>query len=101
MTYFIDGDQVKNIKDIVPEEIESMSVWKDENRVEITTKAKAGKQGKPTIEKVPGNLLYIVDGVTVDKNEFEKLEPDQIESMSILKGKDETEGIIKVTTRAR
>ena len=45
--YVIDGVQVKKIKDIDPDNIESVSVMKEDNLVVITTKNKAGKQGLP------------------------------------------------------
>ncbi len=110
--YVVDGVHVKKIKEINPDDIESVSVMKDDNLIIIRTKDKSGKKAsgenyREKIRVVPDDVLYIIDGKTVDKGEFEKLEPDNIESVSVLKGKEQVskftdknyDGVIKIVTK--
>jgi len=110
--YVVDGVHVKKIKEINPDDIESVSVMKDDNLIIIRTKDKSGKKisGENSREKVrivPDDVLYIINGRTVDKGEFEELDPDEIESISVLKGKEQVSkftdedynGVIKIVTK--
>lgn len=59
-----------------------------------------------SLSSLPDNALYILDGKEADKQTIVDLNPDQIKSVSILKGKNATEafglkgrnGVIKVNT---
>lgn len=112
MIYVVDGVHVKKIREINPDDIESVNVMKDDNLIIIRTKDKSGKKvsGENSSEKVrivPDDVLYIIDGRTVDKGEFEGLDPGEIESISVLKGKEQVskftdedyDGVIKIVTK--
>lgn len=57
--------------------------------------------------KIPADLLYVIDGKTASKEEMSKLSPDEIENISVLKGKSALkiygdkgkDGVILITTR--
>ena len=67
------------------------------------------KTFKEKVTVLPDNLLYVIDGKEVDKNVFELTDPDQIESVDVIKGKDEVkkitdrnvEGVIKIRTKVK
>ena len=133
VTYILDGKVVENINTISPDEIESINVLKDKNQIIIESKAAAAKKSKK--EKLEGsivvkatggaespkkiklstssfptdNVLYIIDGKTIkDAAELEKLNPESIESISVLKDASKNqlypdakdyEGVIVIKTK--
>lgn len=107
---------------IDPNQIASVDVYKNEKAtaiygeegkngvIVITTKeyAKAHKAK----EVKPGSMqkaLYIVDGVKVDSTFFNKIEPNQIQSINVLKnesakalyGEEGADGVIVITTKGK
>ncbi len=105
-----------------PEDIESIDVLKDESAtkiygsmgmngvVRITTKkaADATRVRKVASQKLmPENALWLLDGKEVEKEQVEKLSPDSIQSMNVLKGEEATKkhgekgknGVIEITTK--
>jgi len=100
--YVVDGVHVKKIKDINPDDIESVNVLKEDNLIIIRTKDKSGKKAtgenhKAQVRIVPDDVLYIIDGKTAGKGEFEKLESGQIESVTVIK--DDHKEISKYTDK--
>ena len=72
------------------------------------TKINASENGNPYVPTSQDkNPLYIVNGKEVDENYFKKINPDSIESMSVLKDKSATalygergqNGVILITTK--
>lgn len=80
--------------------------------------AKSGKliEGKTTSgtektiyeeKKIPGNVLFVLDGVITDKSTVNSLDPSRIESIDVLKGPDAEaifgekgrNGVIKIKTK--
>lgn len=105
-----------------PEDIESIDVLKDESAtkiygavgmngvVRITTKkaTEATKVRKAVVEKLmPDNALWLLDGKEAEKDQVEKISPDSIQSVNVLKGEDATKkhgekgknGVIEITTK--
>jgi TonB family protein len=105
-----------------PEDIESIDVLKDESAtkiygsmgmngvVRITTKkaADATRVRKVASQKLmPENALWLLDGKEVEKDQVEKLSPESIQSMTVLKGEEATKiygdkaknGVIDITTK--
>ncbi|AEI46829.1 M56 family metallopeptidase [Runella slithyformis] len=102
-----------------PEDIESIDVLKNESAtkiygsmamhgvVRITTK-KAGAVRKDVVGKnIPENVLWLLDGKEMEKEQIQKLNPDSIQSMNVLKGEAATKkhgdkgknGVIEITTK--
>jgi len=102
-----------------PEDIESIEVLKDESAtkiygsmamhgvVRITTK-KAAAVRKDVVEKdMPENALWLLDGKEMEKDQIQKLNPDSIQSMNVLKGEEAIKkygdkgkrGVIEITTK--
>lgn len=123
--YILDGKEIT--KDdlngkITPDEIENINILKDESAVKIYgEKAKNGvvlitskkaaeptKLRKPVIEKLmPEDALWLLDGKEMEKEQIQKLSPDSIQSMNVLKGEAATKkhgdkgknGVIEITTK--
>ncbi|AXE20551.1 hypothetical protein DR864_23845 [Runella rosea] len=102
-----------------PEDIESIEVLKDESAtkiygsmamhgvVRITTK-KATAVRKEVVEKnMPENALWLLDGKEMEKDQIQKLSPDSIQNMNVLKGEEAIKkygdkgkrGVIEITTK--
>jgi TonB-dependent SusC/RagA subfamily outer membrane receptor len=84
------------------------------NNKSVGTKEKSEQiQSPATVQihvsdsKIPTDLLYVIDGKTASKEEMSKLPPDEIENISVLKGKSALkiygdkgkDGVILITTR--
>jgi len=107
--YIVDGKETDSIESLLPENIESISVLKDQSAV--STYGEKGKNGVILIttkhyQSVKVNPpLYIVDGKETDN--IESLLPDNIESISILKeqsavntyGEKGKNGVVIITTK--
>lgn len=101
--YFLDGVLIDKIKmdAINPDDIQSINVLKDKSATAIY--GEKGKNGVVLItSKNPGlkirnvdsNMkpsIYLVNGVEKTKDEFEKIDPKSIESISVWKGKEAIE----------
>ena len=119
--YIINGKKVtkKEMDELSPNDIESMNVIKGQNEViEITTKnnrlgihiaqEKSENQIKSTYDNKDGTTpIFIIDGKESSKLASEKIDPDDIESVSVLKGKKAEEkygvkgknGVIEITLK--
>ncbi|BAX82004.1 TonB-dependent receptor plug domain-containing protein [Labilibaculum antarcticum] len=102
--YFLDGEKIyrEEMDQIKPESIESMNVIKGEQAIkkygkkgtngviEITSKIQSSKNAP--VVKIKGasinNPLYIVDGKKISAKKANKINPDDIESMDVLKGEN-------------
>ena len=121
----LDGLEIANeqMKDLSPELIESVTVLKDKASTEIY--GDKGKNGvviiqskvkktpvKPAFEEQLGlntktEPLYIKDGTPISKEEFGKMNPNEIESLSVLKNQSATavygekgkNGVILITSK--
>jgi TonB family protein len=126
--YILDGKEISNSDlngKINPEDIDNISVLKDEsatkiygekakNGVVIITSKKAATQlnevvvvGKPKTNDDMLNALWVLDGKEIAKEQIQKLSPDSIQSMNVLKGEEATKkygdkgkkGVIEITTK--
>lgn len=90
--YVIDGAQVKDISTLSPDSIESVNVMKDDNLIIIRTRKSADKKMVIKVSDSSAGtgeekVLYIIDGnESDDKAVIEKIDPSDIESVSVLKG---------------
>jgi beta-lactamase regulating signal transducer with metallopeptidase domain len=119
VNYIVDGVSVKNISDLNPDSIGSVNVLKQDKLIIIRTKSyekKVNKINKPagTIiisdkSSLPGNLIYILDDKQVSKEDIQNVNPNNIESISVLKDKEkvkqysneEHDGVIIITTKSK
>jgi len=120
--YVVDGKKVKDISTVSPDSIKSISVLKEDNMIIITTKepdilvtAKKPDKEVVVIKSVASpesneRILYIIDGDESDDREIIKtLDPSEIESISVLKGKDKMkkagkkdyDGMMIITTKKK
>jgi TonB-dependent SusC/RagA subfamily outer membrane receptor len=126
--YILDGKVITNSDlngKFNPEDIDNISVLKDESAtkiygdkakngvVVITTKKEVVRQienvlvEKRITDDALWYALWIVDGKEKDKDQVQKLSPDAIESMNVLKGEEATKkygdkgkkGVIEITTK--
>lgn len=125
--YVIDGYKVTDhvFRQIKPDNIEKISVLKGTSATSlygsegangvILIATKTGAKGTLELLKKDSltnntfkGALYIIDGVKADKAMLKKLNPDEIESMSVLKdasatalyGSDGANGVILITTKS-
>lgn len=113
--YIIDGVYGKNIEDLNPDSIESVNVLKEDKTIIVRTRSYARKSADEKniniqIRSENGkneNLLYIIDGKEVTKDVFEKLPPEQFQTVTVLKDKEQMriyteknfDGVIIITTK--
>ncbi len=99
--------------DVLKEE-RSKAVYGEEGKngvILITTKVYANehKASSPKISSMPANVVYIVDGVKMDSTILKTLDPNQIQSINVLKnesakalyGEEGIPGVILITTKAK
>ncbi|MEO8854331.1 MAG: N-acetylmuramoyl-L-alanine amidase, partial [Ginsengibacter sp.] len=107
---FADGKEISQdeMKDIPPNTIQSVKVLKGES-----VEKKYGEKGKngaieiTTKSHIPLNTLLIVDGKELPREDLDKIQPTDIESISVLKDKSATkkygiagkDGVIEITTK--
>ncbi|MFD1293768.1 M56 family metallopeptidase [Lutibacter holmesii] len=68
---------------------------------------KVNGNGKKTATKLPEDLIYLLDGKEITKKEMQKIKPDDIESINVLKGENALEkygkkgenGVIEITLK--
>ncbi len=114
----LDGKEISNeeMNNIDPNTIDKVEVLKDENAsrkygdkgkngvVIITTKNE--NESKYTV-KLSGEALYLVDGKEVKKEVVDKMNPDNIASVNVLKGdaaikkhgEKAKDGVVEITTK--
>jgi len=93
LIYIIDGVHVKDISTLSPDSIESVNVIKDDNLIILRTKSR--KPSRIVIKEtgnestgISDNVLVIIDGENSSKSEIEKIDPSEIESIEVIKGKE-------------
>jgi beta-lactamase regulating signal transducer with metallopeptidase domain len=110
--YVVDGIHVTDISTLSPDSVETIDVMKDDNLMIIRTrKSNASKIViRETGNKSTGisdNVLVIIDGENSSKSELENIDPSEIESIEVLKGKEiskkyidkDHDGVIIVTRK--
>jgi hypothetical protein len=101
--YIVDGVYAKSIENINPDSIESVNVLKEDKTIIVRTRSYARKSADGKSK----NMLYVVDGKEVTKDVFEKLPPEQIQSVTVLKDKEQMriytekdfDGVIDIKTK--
>lgn len=118
--YILDGNEITQEqlnKVLSPDNIESISVLKDasatkiygekaKNGVVVITSKKAAAKEKEA-KSTPNDALWILDGKEMAKEQIQKLNPDSIQSMNVLKGEGAVKkygdkgkkGVIEITTK--
>jgi TonB-dependent SusC/RagA subfamily outer membrane receptor len=107
--YIVDGQEVKNVNEISPDKIESISVLKNESATALY--GEKGKNGVIIITskktgQTSDNVLIILDGKETTKKVAD-INPDEIQSVSVWKGEKATakygekgkNGVIEITTK--
>lgn len=106
---FFDGKQIENTEGIDPENIESITVLKEKNKILIISK-KDKQPSKNKVEiKVQEKVLYYVDDVKKSEFDIKSIDPESIESIEVIKNKDvisqytgeECDGIVYITTKKK
>lgn len=119
--YILDGKEIdsKQVATLDELTIESVSEIKERNyAVEkygkkakngvVEIKTRTDKSKSPVI-KIVGNALYIVDEKEMKKEDFDKLNPDDIDSINVLKGETATKkygdkgknGVVEITIKEK
>lgn len=110
--FIVDGKEVKDIDNLNPEEIEKIEVLKDQSAT-----AAYGDKGKNGVilittkeKKIKGNPLVIVDGQEYKSMEEANIPPEEIASISVLKGETASpkiygekakDGVIIINTKTK
>ncbi|MEI7587568.1 TonB family protein [Runella sp.] len=120
--FILDGKEITNEqfeKAIAPEDIDNISVLKNESAtaihgekgkygvVYITSKKAAAAKKEAAQKPTATDALWLLDGKEMAKEQIQKLSPDSIQSMNVLKGEEATKkygekgknGVIEITTK--
>lgn len=95
--YILNGDRVnlEEIQNIPPDQIATMNVFKEESAIE-----KYGEEARHGVIEINTIPKYVVDGKETTKAIVDKIPPDQITTVDVVKyGKKET-GIVNIRTKA-
>lgn len=108
--YILDGKPVTSIEEILPENIESISVLKDQSATALY--GEKGKHGVIIItskkkEALPDDLLIFLDGKQTTKK-VDEINPEDIQMINVLKGESAIaahgekgkNGVIEITTKS-
>ncbi len=103
--YVVDGVHVKDISCLDTDSIKTINVIKEDNVIIIRTKESGNEHKGRIVIKVgssvlPDGAIIYIDGKESTKEELKKLDPDQIESVTIKKEGD-SKGIIQITTKQK
>lgn len=107
--FIVDGKEFKDIEWLTPENVESISVLKDESATALYgDKAKNGAIiiKSKNADKIDGNPLIYVNGKEYD-GDINDISPDDIQSMTVLKeksavalyGEDAKDGVVIIATK--
>lgn len=110
MNYIVNGAVVDNVKNLNPDSIESIDVLKTDRTIVIRTKAFARKnatEAKVQVATGSDNVLYILDERAISKDEMNKIESTQIQSVNVIKGKEQIkkytqgdyDGVVVITSK--
>lgn len=120
--FILDGKEITKEqleKAIAPEDIDNISVLKNESAtaihgekgkngvVYITSKKAAAAKKEAGQKSTAADALWLLDGKEMDKEQIQKLSPDKIQSMNVLKGEEATKkygdkgknGVIEITMK--
>ena len=110
--YIVDGTEIKSVENLNPEEIERIEVLKDQSATAVY--GDKGKNGVILIttkeKKIKGNPLVIVDGQEYKSMEEANVPPEDIVSISVLKGETASpkiygekakDGVIVINTKTK
>ncbi len=110
--FVVDGTEVKSVDNLNPEEIEKIEVLKDQSATAVY--GDKGKNGVILIttkeKKIKGNPLVIVDGQEYKSMEEANVPPEDIASISVLKGETASpkiygekakDGVIVINTKTK
>ncbi len=93
VNYIVDGVHVKSIEYLNPDSIASVNVMKEDNLIIVRTKGASKSQitvrARDGINTAPQNPIFFVNNKEVTKAEFESIGPSQIQSMTVVKNKDQ------------
>lgn len=94
--YFLNGDRASldEVRNIFPEQIVSINVIKGETAME-----KYGEEGSQGVIEILTKPKYLVDGKETTKDEVDKINPDRIESMDVVKYGKKEAGIVNIKTK--
>lgn len=94
--YFLNGDRASldEVRNIFPEQIVSINVIKGETALE-----KYGEEGSQGVIEILTKPKYLVDGKETTKDEVDKINPDRIESMDVVKYGKKEAGIVNIKTK--
>ncbi|WP_461629747.1 M56 family metallopeptidase [Labilibaculum euxinus] len=115
--FILDGNKIslKATKRVHPDDIKSINILKDKEAVKkygesaINGAIEINSKGLKFKDPIKiDNAIYIVDGKKLSKKESEKIKPDDIESINVLKGETAIEkygkkgknGVIEITSKA-
>jgi beta-lactamase regulating signal transducer with metallopeptidase domain len=113
INYIVDGIAVKSIENINPDSIESINVLKGDNLVIIRTKGASSStikiRERNNIQTSSENPILFLNGKEVSKSYFETIDPNQIESISVIKSKEriktitgkDGDGLILIKTKSQ
>jgi|WetSurMetagenome_2_1015567.scaffolds.fasta_scaffold02089_4 beta-lactamase regulating signal transducer with metallopeptidase domain len=107
LTYVIELKEGSEIKELNPDQIESMTV--NDNDTTIIVKSKSCGKGQPNKiiiktdkGEISDNTLILVDGKKVTKEDMDKIDPETIKTINVFKDETKNEGydgVIKITTK--
>lgn len=124
INYIVDGVSMNSIDGIPADSIESVNVLKTDRTIIVRTKSfdrkhvpesqNTVKTGAPKMDfnirqtsTISDNVLYILDGKTISKDEIHNIDPSGIKSIDVIKGKERIkkytdkgyDGVILITTK--
>jgi len=111
----VDGVHMDSMDELDPEQISSVDVMKDDNLIIVRTKSFAGNNSGDNHVMIVNesssseNILFIIDGVKADKEAMEKINPSDIENVTVLKDKasvkiytsEDVDGVIIINTKKK
>jgi TonB family protein len=95
--YFLNGEKttIAEIKNILPQQITSVTVIKDTEQLKPF-----GDEGKHGVIQIVTRTLYFVDGVESTKEAVDKIDPEKIESMDVVKYGKSEKGLVKIKLKS-
>ncbi|MEP7324236.1 MAG: M56 family metallopeptidase, partial [Saprospiraceae bacterium] len=91
--YILNGEKSTEdeIKNVYPQQITSMNVIKDKEAIK-----QYGEEGKNGIIQINTRTLYLIDEIESSKEAVDKINPDDIATMDVVKYGKSSTGVIKI-----
>lgn len=91
--YILNGEKVTKaeVDNVYPNQITSVSVLKGDSAIK-----KYGETGKDGVIEIQTRTLYLIDGVESSKEAVDKISPDDIATMDVVKYGKNSEGVVKI-----